>query len=81
VGTARRTRLLVHAADGKQVFGDGRHDDRRVDDAVRLASGEEQGEDSLSVWDLPPWFCGFVAGALTIALRRTSRSEPAIRTT
>src|SRR5436309_16053458 len=38
----RRTPLLVHAAEGKRVFRTDRHDDRPVDHAAGLASGDER---------------------------------------
>jgi hypothetical protein len=37
---SRRTRWLVHAAEGKRVFRTDRYDDRRVDDAAGPAGGE-----------------------------------------
>jgi hypothetical protein len=30
--------------------------------------GDEQGRDSLSMWDMLPWFFGFAAGAPAIAI-------------
>ena len=41
--------------------------DRRADDPPGLEIGDEQGGASLMVWDLLPWFCGFVACAPAIA--------------